>query len=161
MSMKGERRGDVGHESKSPYWERRKYPEPTVCTRCGLVYQDGRWAEGMAIKGANKELCPACRRITDRYPGGVVYLSGSYLKDKEKEEEILNIARNQEEQARRQRPLQRIMWINKNKDGIEIATTNEHLARRIGKSINAAHAGALEIKQLEGERFVRVYWQRS
>jgi len=156
-----ERRADIGQERKSPYNERRKFPEPTVCPRCGLVYTEGRWhsAEGELPPGANEELCPACRREVDRQPGGLVYLSGRYLW--EREEEIMNIVRNQEEQAKAKRPLQRIMWIEKRDDAIEIATTSQHLARRIGRAVGSAHAGELEIKQATGERFVRVYWERE
>lgn len=38
-----ERRGQVGHETDNPYYEGRKYPEPTVCEECGLLYRDGHW----------------------------------------------------------------------------------------------------------------------
>jgi len=156
-----ERRSDIGQERKSPYSERRKFPEPTVCPRCGLVYREGRWhrPEGELPRGANEELCPACRREVDRQPGGMVYLSGRYLG--EKEEEIMNIVRNQEEQAKENRPLQRIMWVEKGDEGLEIATTNQNLARRIGRAVSSAHAGNLTIKQTTGERFVRVYWERE
>lgn len=158
--MVEERRGNVGHESKNPYNERRKYPEPTICPKCGLLYSSGRWkvTDEQPAK-ANSELCPACRRIKDRYPGGIVYLNGDYLE--EKEDEILNIVKNQEEEAKSQRPLQRIMWIEKDDKGIEIAVTNEHLARRIGKAVNDAQGGELSIKQSEGNKFVRVYWGRE
>lgn len=156
-----ERRSDIGQHRKSPYSELRKFPEPTVCSRCGLVYSEGRWQnpENEPPKGANQELCPACRRQVDRAPGGLVYLSGRYLREKERE--IMNIVRNQEEQARAKRPLQRIMWVEKRDDGIEIATTNQHLARRIGRAVNSAHAGDFSIKQATGENFVRVYWERE
>lgn len=155
-----ERRSRIGQKRKSPYNERRKFPEPTVCSRCGLVYSAGRWqAGGEPPEGANDELCPACRREVDRSPGGLVYLSGRYLW--EKEGEIMNIVRNQEEQAKAKRPLQRIMWVEKGGGGIEIATTNQHLARRIGRAVNSAHAGDFTIKPKLRERFVRVYWERE
>lgn len=159
--MMRERRSDIGAERKSPYREERKFPEPTICPRCGLVYTGGGWqqARGQLPTGASKELCPACRRETDRYPGGIVYLSGAYLRAKEGE--IMNIVKNQEEQAKAKRPLQRIMWVERRDEGIEIATTNQHLARRIGRAVNSAHAGDLVIKQKAGENFVRIYWERE
>ncbi len=73
----------------------------------------------------------------------------------------MNIVRNQEEQAKAKRPLQRIMWVEKGGGGIEIATTNQHLARRIGRAVNSAHAGDFTIKPKLRERFVRVYWERE
>lgn len=158
--MVEERRGNVGHESKNPYNERRKYPEPTFCPECGLLYSSGRWTEAEEVPSvANSELCPACRRQMDRYPGGIVHLEGNYLEEKERE--ILNIVKNQEKQARSRRPLQRIMWINNNNGHVEIAVTNEHLARRIGKAVKDAQGGELSIKQSEGNKFVRVYWERE
>nr|BAL55801.1 hypothetical conserved protein [uncultured Acetothermia bacterium]BAL55865.1 hypothetical conserved protein [uncultured Acetothermia bacterium]BAL57114.1 hypothetical conserved protein [uncultured Acetothermia bacterium]BAL58823.1 hypothetical conserved protein [Candidatus Acetothermum autotrophicum] len=154
------RREILAEDTGSPYYELRKYPEPTVCSGCNLVYHKGRWTNGLAAPaGANRELCPACKRVQDRNPGGVVYLDGSYLHARR--EEILNVAKNQERLARTQRPLQRIMWIKPNGDGLEIATTNFHLARRIGEAIHQAHKGDLEIKYAEGDRFARVYWHRD
>jgi len=154
------RREILSEDTGSPYYELRKYPEPTVCSSCSLVYHKGHWTNGLAAPaGANRELCPACKRMQDRNPGGVVYLDGSYLHARR--DEILNVAKNQEKLAREQRPLQRIMWIKPTGDGLEIATTNFHLARRIGEAIHQAHKGELDIKYSEGDRFARVYWHRD
>jgi len=162
--MVEEQRGNVGNESKNPYYEGKKYKEPTYCTRCGLVYHEGRWTDGDLTEDkkrkANKELCPACRRERERVPEGLIYLNGSYLQDHG--EEILNIARNRAETAAQTRPLQRIMWVNhEDGDEIEIATTSEHLARRIGKAVRDAHDGELQIKSAQNDRLVRVYWERD
>jgi hypothetical protein len=154
------RREILSEDTGSPYYELRKYPEPTVCSVCGLVYHKGRWTNGLsAPPGASKELCPACKRTQDRNPGGVVYLDGSYLQARR--DELLNVAKNQEKLAREQRPLQRIMWIKPNGSGLEIATTNFHLARRIGEAVHQAHKGELEVKYSDGDRFARVYWERN
>lgn len=154
------RRGDVGHESKNPYYEGRKYKEPTLCTKCGLVYKEGRWVrDEIPNDKAHEAVCPACRRKRDKNPEGLVYLSGKYFK--KHKDEIIGIAKNNEEQAKRHRPLQQIMWANYESDTLEIATTNEHLARRIGKAIQRAHDGELEIKSGQNERLVRVYWARE
>ncbi len=154
------RREILAEDPGSPYYELRKYPEPTVCSECGLVYHKGRWTNSSEVPAkANRELCPACKRIQDRNPGGVVYLNGSYLQTHR--EEILNTAKNQEKLARESRPLQRIMWIKPNENGLEIATTNVHLARRIGEAVHQAHKGNLDIKYSEGNRFARIYWHRD
>lgn len=164
--MRGVYRGQLGEDTKSPYYEKRKYPEPTICPNCKLIYHKGHWTANTgetpniaSQKSINKELCPACRRIADRLPGGVIHLSGGYLT--ENGGEVLNIVRNQEKQAKAQRPLQRIMWTKKDRETIEIATTNFHLARRIGQAIHNAHGGQLDIKYSQGDRFVRVYWSRE
>ena len=160
--VEGEKRGRLGGRSLNPYYEGRKYPEPTVCPRCDLVYRNGRWQVGEVQesgRGVNRSHCPACRREIDRIPGGIVLLSGSYISDRR--EEILNIVRNQAAAAAANRPLQRIMWIEDKGDAIEIATTDGHLATRIGKAIEAACKGTLSIKRGHEDQLTRVYWERK
>ncbi len=164
--MRGDlRQGNLGDDSKSPYHEKRKYPEPTICTNCALVYHKGRWSQAdpdtPPAGDPHRERCPACRRISDGEPGGLVFLSGGYLRDKHKLSEILNVVKNQEQQARADRPLQRVMWVERGDGEVEIATTNVHLAQRIGKAVHNAHSGDLEIKYADGSRFARVYWKRD
>jgi len=157
----GERRGTVGRESKNPYFEGQKYPEPTVCPRCGLVYHAGRWqkVDEAPSHPVQESHCPACRREIDRYPAGLVVLRGAYLK--KHHQEILNIARNQAASAAAARPLQRIMWVKEGQGEVEIATTNGHLALRIGKAIKSASKGDLTIKRAAEDQLVRVYWERE
>jgi len=158
----GEKRGRIGGKSPNPYHEDRKYPEPTECPRCHLIYRNGRWQHGNETNGthsAHSSHCPACKREIDRLPAGLLYLSGSYLD--QHREEILNIASNQSQSAALQRPLQRIMWIEKGTDNTEIATTDSHLAMRIGKAIESACKGDLTIKHAHDAQLVRVYWERS
>ncbi len=157
----GEKRGSIGRENVNPYYEEEKYPEPTVCPRCGLIYQEGRWqrAETPPDPRSHESLCPACRREVDRNPAGLVYLSGGYFTAHR--DEILNLARNQEDAAGSTRPLQRIMWIDDRGDGVEIATTSPHLATRIAKAVESACKGTLTIKQTPEEPLVRCYWERD
>jgi hypothetical protein len=158
----GEKRGRIGGASSNPYHEERKFPEPTMCPRCHLVYRNGRWQTANGenhIKDPNKSHCPACRREIDLLPGGLIYLSGDYLG--RHKEEILNIAQNQASSAAAYRPLQRIMWIEEEKGNTEIATTNGHLAMRIGRAIESACKGSLDIKHAHGDQLVRVYWKRE
>jgi len=158
----GEKRGRIGGGSSNPYHEGRKFPEPTTCPRCHLIYRNGRWqepGEENHAKDAHESHCPACRREIDLLPGGLLYLSGDYLGHHR--EEILNIAQNQASSAAAQRPLQRIMWIEEEKGNTEIATTNGHLAMRIGKAIESACKGSLDIKHAHGDQLVRVYWKRE
>jgi len=145
----------------NPYYEYKKYEEPTVCKECGLVYTEGRWAMRLLKeKEAKQEICPACRIIKDRVPFGVVILEGNYLNDNTKKE-IKNLVKNVEEKTKITRPLQRIMGIEEEDKKITIYTTYDHLAQRIGKAIYNAFKGELTIKYTEGERYSRVYWKRD
>jgi len=158
----GEKRGRIGGKSTNPYHEDRKFPEPTICPTCQLVYRNGRWQEGALESeesSPNSSHCPACRREIDRLPAGLLYLRGSYL-DKHREE-ILNIAKNQASFAASHRPLQRIMWIREDSGTVEIATSNSHLASRIGKAIESACKGELTVKHGDAAQLVRLYWTRD
>lgn len=158
----GEKRGRIGGRSSNPYHEDRKYTEPTVCPRCNLVYRNGRWQNSESADGpepAHSSHCPACRREIDRLPAGLLFLSGGYFS--RHREEIFNIAKNQASSAASQRPLQRIMWIEEERGTTELATTNSHLALRIGKAIESACKGSLTIKHADDTQLIRVYWHRD
>ncbi len=145
----------------NPYYEFKKYPEPTVCPVCNAYYRDGRWTweKPENLNGVNEAVCPACRRIQDRYPGGIVRVEGSYFLNRK--EEIMNLIKNEEENARNMRPLQRIMSIEEDDQGITINVTYPTLARRLGEALYRAHKGSLEFAYNEGEKFVRVIWRRD
>jgi hypothetical protein len=57
-----------------PYEAQQKLAEGTVCPQCGAVFHDGRWRWGTGEERAPQELCAACRRITDKFPAGIVAL---------------------------------------------------------------------------------------
>ena len=160
-----EKRGRIGGKSPNPYHEDKKYPEPTNCPRCELVYRNGRWQtktdsdDSTKAQKTHSSHCPACKREIGRLPAGLLYLSGSYLE--KHRDEILNIVKNQSTSAAAQRPLQRIMWIEQSGDTTEIATTSNHLAQRIGKAIEDACKGSLTIKHADDAQLVRLYWERS
>ncbi len=145
----------------NPYYEFKKYPEPTVCPMCKACYKDGKWTWDKidGTERVNEALCPACRRIQDKYPGGIVRVEGEYFKARR--DELMNLIRNEEENAKNLRPLQRIMWTEEDEDGITIYVTYPTLARRLGEALYRAHKGKLEFSYNEGEKFVRVFWRRD
>ena len=104
-------------------------------------------------------LCQACRRINDGYPAGEVTLSGDFLR--QHRQEILNLARNQEEQEKTERPLHRIMAIEEERNGVLIKTTDIHLPRRIGEAVHSAYEGELDYRYNADTYFIRVSWRRD
>jgi hypothetical protein len=143
-----------------PYFTKEKYPDPSVCKKCGVVFHDGifEWIEPVP-KHAESIICPACRRIEDRYEGGYVVLEGDFLKDHK--DEVLNLIRNTEEEEMGYRPLERIIDIKEEDGKIVITTTYEHLARRIGEAVHRAYKGDLIIQYPEGWKYARVHWIRN
>src|SRR5271167_2546040 len=65
---------------------------------------------GRGPGGGHEEPCPACRRINDRFPAGVVELRGAF--GIQQKEEILRLARHQEEAEKSEHPLNRIIKID-------------------------------------------------
>ena len=135
-----------------------------VCKRCSAVYCNKRWSMSEAPYKKRKEnkktmfvLCPACQKIRDGYAEGFVTLKGDYLK--EHKQDILNLIKNEEERAMGYNPLERIIDIKDRGNMIEITTTHEKLAQRIGKKVHKACQGDLEIKWTE-DRVTRVVWER-
>ena len=152
-------------QSRHDTYERReKLPEPSVCTGCGALYASGHWTwrDGDTDDlpaDAHRTVCAACQRIRDRMPAGIVELRGDFLG--EHREEILNLARNVGKASLEERPLGRIMDLEEREDGsIRITTTDVNTARRIGDSVHQAYEGELELDYAEGDKIIRVDWER-
>jgi len=141
-----------------PYHSKRKVPEPTVCPECGAVFHHGRWSWDERPAEAHETLCPACHRIHDRVPAGFLTLGGEFLA--EHKDEILHLIHNFEKRERAEHPLQRIMGVEEQDEGLVITFTDPHLARGVGEAVEHAYRGELDFKYTEGEYLLRVTWQR-
>jgi len=133
-----------------------KLKEPTACPRCGAVFQKGRWTWNAKPAGAHETLCPACHRIHDTYPKGLVTIKGPF-KDTQ-HEQLIGVVKNTEEKEKKEHPLSRIMAIESRPEGLVISTTDTHLPRRIGEALEHAYHGQLELHYDQDEDFVRVTW---
>ena len=139
-----------------PYQAQQKLHEGTVCPQCSAVYHDGRWQWVALAERAHQELCAACRRINDKFPAGIVTLRGDFAK--EHKEEMVRLARHQEEAEKKEHPLNRIINIEEGAQGVVINTTDIHLPRRIGEAVKRAFHGKIEANFEEDGYFVRVDW---
>ena len=142
-----------------PYKRVQKLPEPSFCPQCGAVYHAGRWQWGQHPDGAHEVLCQACHRINDKYPAGVLTLTGTSVAANG--EELTRIARHQEASEKQDHPLNRIIGIEQSADRLVISTTDIHLPVRIGKAIRRAFRGKLDRHFDEAGYFVRVTWHRD
>lgn len=138
-----------------------------VCEGCRAVYQNKRWYAGAdryenAVRavGTATMVCPACLKIRDNFPGGIVTLKGDYVLPHK--EGLLNLVRNEEERARGFNPLERVMSIKENGHGsIIISTTNEKLAQRLGRAIKKAFHGVVAYHWSHDNKLARVDWERA
>lgn len=149
------RMDDGGHD---PYRSQSKPAEPALCPACGLVYHAGRWQRLPASAQAHNHTCPACLRIRDDMPAGIVTLGGAFTN--EHASEILNLVRNEEAREAVEHPLQRIIAVKREDDRTVITTTDVHLARRLGEAVAAAFGGTLQFNFGAGEYLIRINWQR-
>ncbi len=147
-----------------PYISASGEVELSRCIDCGAVYHNKRWYMDFKLPEAHvgklKEvLCPACRRIRDRDPGGIVRLQGSFLN--RHREEIMNLIRHEEKNAISLNPLERIIEIKDSGPEVEISTTTEKLAQKIGKAVHSAYSGDIEYRWSDDVKLIRVYWCRD
>lgn len=131
---------------------------PSACPQCGAVYHKGRWRWLAPPEGAETNLCPACRRIAEGHPAGIILLGGRAVA--EHRDDLVRLARNQEEAEKGEHPLNRIMEIKvRAPDELEITTTDVHLPARIGHAVKRAYHGDLSEDFDEDAYFVRVIWR--
>jgi NMD protein affecting ribosome stability and mRNA decay len=149
-----------------PYISSEGPGEIKICSECRAVYSGQRWylkeqmpAEDLKHHKIGYTVCPACQKIHDNMPGGIVMLTGQFLKMHETE--LLNLIKNEGDRAMAVNPLERIMDIQKNGASLTIYTTNERLAQRLGKAIHKAYDGDVAYKWSEDTKLARVLWQRD
>jgi NMD protein affecting ribosome stability and mRNA decay len=146
---------DTKHDS---YRATGKLADPTRCPGCGASFHKGRWTWQAAPEGAAEHRCPACERIRDGFPAGYVTLAGEYFASHR--DEILNLVRNCEAAEKLEHPLQRIMTIDAETDGVVVKTTDAHLARHIAERVHDACKGSLAVQHSREENLFRASWRR-
>jgi hypothetical protein len=147
-------------DTHDPYFVKERYRDPSACEKCHVLFRNGifEWADKIPSNAATI-VCPACRRIEDKFEGGVVILEGSFLADHKTD--IRNIIANIEKAEQRSRPLERVISLTDRGARIEIRTTYEHIARRIGDAVHKACKGELAVQYPMGEKYARVFWKRE
>ncbi|MGQ3685969.1 MAG: BCAM0308 family protein [Candidatus Loosdrechtia sp.] len=140
-------------------------PEVSICQDCTAVYHKKKWfldsklyKEKKKLKDVHWITCPACKRIKERVPGGVITLKGDFLK--QHKQEIMNLIHNEDEHSKKYNPLKRIMKIDDRGNEVEIQTTTGRLALRLGTILFRAYDGEVEYKKHENWKSMRVEWRR-
>lgn len=144
-----------------PYLPKGGYKEAAFCRECGAVCRNKRWSAGEAMTapaGMHEILCPACLRMHDHNPAGVVTLSGDYLQ--QKMDAIMHDIKHIEAKFRQKNPLGRIMEIASADGHLTVSTTEDKLAEKMGREIYKAHKGELHYQWAHDQELVRVSWSR-
>lgn len=149
---------------QDPYAILRAPRGPLICPECHAVFAKKRWmfdeaefARLSASAGTRTMLCPACRKIRDAYPEGIVTLRWPDL-DKH-EAEVRGLISNEEARALAVNPLARVMKIvTFNKREMEVQTTSDQLAQRIGRELVRAFGGKASYRWAHKDVMLRVEW---
>ena len=146
------------------------------CPECHAIYYRKRWVlpelspvdkKSRSERKANTArkavivphffVCPACQKIRDGYAEGFLYINwGNWLAHKA---DVLNLIHNEEQRACQDNPLERVMNIRERTDGVDLETTTEHLAQRIGKHLQQAFRGKIQYKWSHKDKLARVEWK--
>jgi hypothetical protein len=138
---------------------REKWPDPTMCERCGALFEKGRWTWNKTDEEVYKTTCPACRRIAGNHPAGYVEIRGGFFYDHR--QEIVNLIENVEKQQKSERPLERLISMQDLAEYTLVTTTGIHIARRIGEALARAYQGEMNFQYADGDKQIRVYWERD
>ncbi|MBI3945748.1 MAG: ATPase [Armatimonadetes bacterium] len=148
-----------------PYLPSESYRGTVICRECHAVNQNERWSlderiyqEAVKAADAHYIVCPACQKLHDRQPGGIVTLSSDFIP--EHRDEILNLIRNEDVRARHVNPLERVMEIQEDGSQMVVTTTNEKLAQRLGRAVGRAYGGHVHYHWTSDSKQARVWWTR-
>ncbi len=163
----GEKGKKFGHAGRveDPY-RLEEGQEAAACHVCHALYQGKRWfydeklVKRLAGTPKLREVtCPACRKIEDRYPEGILTLSGEFLS--QHKAEIVQLVEKEAARVSSRSVLDRVIQMREEgKDKLVVETTTERLAQRLGRAVYRAYKGDLHFRWAEMNKFVRVYWSR-
>jgi hypothetical protein len=149
----------LGARRSDPYKHPGKLVAPSVCSQCGAIYFGNRWHWGPRPAGAHEVVCQACHRTNDKFPAGLVALSGGFVA--RNQAELIAMARRQEQSEKRDRPLNRILDIEQEPNRIVVHTADVQLPFRIGEAVRRTYGGTLQRHFDEERYFITMNWHRD
>jgi NMD protein affecting ribosome stability and mRNA decay len=163
----GEKGKKFGHAGRveDPY-RLEEGEEAAVCQVCRALYQGKRWVSDeklfKRLAGTPKlkeVVCPACRKIEDGYPEGILTLSGEFLT--QHRDEIVKLLEKEASRVSKRSIQDRVIQMKEEGKGkLVVETTTEKLAQHLGRAVYRAYKGDLNFRWAEMNKFVRVYWSR-
>ncbi len=120
--------------------------EPVLCERCGATFAKRIWRRtpaerppGVQLAAVEWRTCPACMQVEHEEWLGRVVLRGPL--STEQEAAIRKRMRNVAARAEFTQPERRIVSIERVRDKLEVLTTSQKLAHRIGHELQKAFGG--------------------
>lgn len=149
-------------EQRDPYLNEAPPGEPLRCSVCGNIYQNKRWyrsdqTEISEDKHAGNYTCPGCRKVQDGYYRGELTVSGGFLSDHH--DEISHLIQNEVHNRQEKNPLSKLVEVDVEGSEVHFQTTNGKLAEHLGRSLERAYKGELDIQK--SEHVTRVNWKRD
>ncbi|HVN28599.1 MAG TPA: hypothetical protein VMT64_08945 [Candidatus Binataceae bacterium] len=119
--------------------------DPSICDRCGAIYTAKTWRTGRRLTpellaAAAYTTCPACEQVKggDEYYGRVL-IRGTFARDNL--EKIGSRIANIEKRATKTQPERKIVSQEWDGKALEVLTTSQKLAHRIGRELEKAFGG--------------------
>lgn len=136
-----------------------------ICSQCRAEYHEKHWySEDSSLKAppeqkSKETMCPGCYRVEKRIWHGEITAEG--LDELGSVDEVKSLIKRVEHECWLDNPTSRISATIYTVGKLEIKTTTEWLAKRIGKELQAAFKGQLEIKESGDKEMVWVHWQAA
>jgi len=149
-------------QKRDPYLNETPPGEPLRCPVCGNIYRKKRWYRSDQVeidKGTRvgSYTCPGCRKVQDRYYRGELTIQGQFLSDHH--DEISHLIQNEVHKRQQKNPLSKLVEVEVEGNSVKFQTTNGKLAELLGRSLENAYQGELEIQK--SEHVTRVQWTRE
>jgi NMD protein affecting ribosome stability and mRNA decay len=146
------------HEHHDAYHAYANPAALTWCPACGAVFDRGSWRWAERPGEAVQALCAACQRSRDGRPAGLVQIEGDFARGHR--DEIVALLQRGADEAKAQRPPQRIMAVTDTTTGIQVATTDSQLAHELARLLQRTHGGTLALHYSDAQVLLRAQWRR-
>ncbi|HSD09816.1 MAG TPA: hypothetical protein VLF14_02460 [Candidatus Binatia bacterium] len=156
------RRGSV--KSKTKHVGEERIRDHSICERCGAVYEKRTWRKGRRLAaalaiGPTWTVCPACRQKSREEYLGRIRLRG--LARGEEEALVRRRISNVERRAGFTQPERRLVSVKAVDGELEILTTSQKLAHRVGREIEKLLGGRVRYHWDEEDGCLLGTWQRA
>jgi NMD protein affecting ribosome stability and mRNA decay len=133
-------------DDKSPRVVEKTAPphDPTICARCGAVFLRKTWRNDHKLSDEQLErgewgFCPACLQVSKEEGQGRLLMRGKAVS--RDQAAIRRRIRNVAARAAKTQPQRRIVSIESTDGGLDVLTTSQKLAHRLGHELKKLFGG--------------------